>query len=460
MPAVLALERQPFPANHDAVAMRQLFETHSASLFGMPVVIEQYDIADSYYKTYRKATSRHKDFQSTCYRLLVRDPRADSPRTTYVCTRAFHAGQSAIAYATLKNLNECAVHFAEHDTVAWRFQTDWKLPQLAGLLDSECVRDHLPYHALPAHLQCSEEIARIDIDVVNYRPEQRCVVRYTLHHRSNDPARSFVLYGKTFADDLAHQVFQRLNHGWRMTHANAGDLQVARPLACDAVERTVWTEAVAGATVAAMIDDPSGNERFARAARALAELHRMQMPFVDAAITRHDLLTEAQKKCVKLARSSTLFAPLLDHVSRRLEASLPCLVPETVSLIHGDCHARQFIGGDGFVALLDFDELGHGDAAQDVASFLVDLQLQTASASRARQLICVFLAAYQSRVAHAPPVASLLWHTVVQLVNKAYRAYLRQGAGLSLELAHIQRLLRRDLRLMQKALLISAENRQ
>jgi hypothetical protein len=453
--------------NGDAIAMQRLFEINAALLFGAPILIEQCDVANSYYKTYRKAASHHKESLSACHRVIVRDAFTNTVQTTFICTKTFRHGQSATAYAALKSLNVHAVHFPELETVAWSFQTDVKLPQLREMLDAVRVRSHLPYHVLPAYFAGAEDIAGVDIDVVNYRPEIRCVIRYTLHHVSGDSARRCVLYAKTFAEDCADDVFQRLDYLWRHAQANRSDLHVARPLTLDVLTRTVWAEAVPGVTLAELMNSLNGEQQIAVAARAVLELHSLQVPSVNDIVSRQYLLADAQKKGAKLASISPLFTDLLPMIARDLEAALTRLAPEKVCLIHSDCHVKQFIAGVNInantnanidtVTMLDFDELAYGDPIQDVANFMVDLQFHNLSSARVKRLNKLFLTAYQTNAAQTIPVESLLWHAIVQLVNKAYRAYLRQGATLPLELAHVERLLRRDLQSLRTALAMSGE---
>jgi Phosphotransferase enzyme family len=463
----LAAQKPPRPLNGDAIAMQRLFEINAALLFGAPILIEQCDVANSYYKTYRKAASHHKESFSACHRVIVRDAFTNTAQTTFVCTKTFHHGQSATAYAALKSLNAHAVHFPELETVAWPFQTDVKLPQLREMLEAGRVRSHLPYQALPTCFAGPGDVAGVDIDVVNYRPEIRCVARYTLHHISGDTARRFVLYAKTFAKDCAGDVFQRLDYLWRHTQANRSDLHVSRPLALDAFTRTVWTEAVPGVTLAEVMNSPNGEQQIAGAARALFALHGLRVPSVDAVVSRQHLLTDAQKKCAKLASVSPSLADLLPMIARDLEVALTRLAPEKVCLIHSDCHVKQFIAGidtnantnanANTVTMLDFDELAYGDPIQDAANFMVDLQFHNLLSARVKRLNRLFLTAYQTKAAQTIPVESLLWHAIVQLVNKAYRAYLRQSTALPLELAHVERLLKRDLQSLRTALAMSGE---
>jgi aminoglycoside phosphotransferase len=450
------------PLNADASTMRRLFEVNAMLLFGAPIVIEHCDVANSHYKTYRKATSRNKESFSACHRLIVRDALTNMAQTSFVCTKTYRAGQSTAAYEELRSLNKQAVHFPELETVAWPFQTDTKLPQLLEMLDAKRVQSHLPYQALPACFAGPEDIAGIEIDVVNYRPELRCVTHYTLHHISGDPARRFVLYAKTFAEDCAGDVFARLDYLWHHALVNGRDLQVARPLALDALKRTVWTEAVQGATLAEVMNSSNGEQQMAIAARALLELQGLQVPSVNVLVSRQNLLADAQKKCAKLAGTSPLLADFLPMIARDLEIALTRLAPEKFCLIHNDCHVKQFIAGAdaNAVTMLDFDELSYGDPIQDVANFMVDLQFRNLSSSRVKQMNKTFLTAYQAKAERTIPIESLLWHSTVQLVNKAYRAYLRQGATLPLELAHVQRLLKRDQQSLRTALAMPEEVNQ
>lgn len=430
-------------AHRDPMIMRRLFETHAPSLFGAQLRIDGCDVTNSHYKTYRNPASRHKDTFSACHRVVARDASTDSARTTLVCSKAFQPGQSKASYDQLRNVNKHVVYFADFETVAWPFQTDLKLPQLHDLVDAERVRKHLPCLALPAHFSQLQDIARIDLEVVNFRPEKRCTTRYTLHHATND-AIKFTLYGKTFADDCTTDVFQRMDYIWRSESARKLSLSVARPLAVDPSTRTVWMEGVSGPTLADAVKSTAGEQHVAAAGRALASLHGLQIPAVRDVASPLRLLVDAQKKCAKLAEACAVFARLLPSVVSELESALFHLDTGATCVIHGDCHVGQFIANESELVLLDFDELTSGDPMQDLANFMVDLQFRGLADTRVEQLRDTFLDEYRRHSRAAGSARNFYWHALIQHINKAYRAYLRQSSAISTEFRQINFAIERD----------------
>lgn len=429
---------QWLPVNADMNEMQRFFATHSERLFGAAMTIERCDIAHSHHKIYRKTTSRHKDTHSVCHRLILRDVLNGRRRTTFVYTKAYRAGLSHAAFLALELQRLHALHLPHQDIIAWPFPADPALAQLPHLVDAQHVLAHLPYHTLTTYFAGPRDIAGVDIDVVSYRPEQRCLTRYTLHHTSGDAALQVTLYGKTFACDIASAVFQRVDHLWRHTRSSESPLRVPRPLAIDAATHTVWMDAVPGISLAEAINSDLGEARIEAAARTLATLHSLRVPMTGPVVTCSDLLTDATKKCNRLMHVFEPFATLLPIILRDLESALPRLSSTSPGTIHGDCHARQFIVSDDTATLVDFDELAQGDPHQDIANFTVDLATYRLPALDAERLARAFVGEYRRHSAFSVRPGRLAWHALVQWINRAHRANLRQSARLHDELTRIQ----------------------
>ena len=152
-------------------------------------------------------------------------------------------------------------------------------------------------------------------------------------------------------------------------------------------------------------------------------------------VTRDERLADVRKKSSKLAQMLPELADDLEAIIACAQSELPLLPPAQQAVIHGDVHCGQFlITADGALALFDFDEWSHGDPAQDLADFIVDLQVsqlecdiatvlnRTQSSGVAQALLARYRRSANWRVSDA----EIAWHARVQLINKAYRAAIQQ----------------------------------
>ncbi len=305
---------------------------------------------------------------------------------------------------------------------------DPRLPQLRDLVDGGRVVRDLPYESLP--FSGSEAIRDIKIEVVRYRPEQRCILRYDIGFGPDGDR--LVLFAKVFSDGTGEHVFARMQHCYAA--ARALGVRVARPLGYRAAVRSVWQEELSGIPVAETLGAAGTyREPLMTIGHCLASLHGAGLPMTQR-VSREARLTDARKKAHKLAQVfPQLAGSLAGHIERAQSelTDLP-LVHETV--IHGDMHFDQFrLANDGVLALFDFDEWSRGDPAQDLADLIVDARIgefgrHKAEVDRARlpDMIRVLLDSYRQRAAWTVGDAAIAWHTRLQLITKAYRSCIQQ----------------------------------
>lgn len=134
-----------------------------------------------------------------------------------------------------------------------------------------------------------------------------------------------------------------------------------------------------------------------QAGQAIAALHQSQAP----RLAVHDAAAEAATLDRKLRRLGWVAPALQNYLDQwrptvqtaLLANSSPRHVP-----LHRDCYDKQFIGGDMGMGLLDFDTLAWGEAALDVANFLIHCDVRAwqgcCSYDRAAALAAAFLQGY------------------------------------------------------------------
>jgi Phosphotransferase enzyme family len=404
----------------DAIAMDEIWRKQMPVLLGQPFEFTACNVQYARCRTYLNPDSWHKSFLCICYEFETTSDKYTSYKPM-LYGRAYLDGNSRHQFDTLAN-HAGAQLVPELDMLAWNFPNDPQLAQLHELLDAARVSQYFPYANLPF---AADAIVDIKIDVVRYRPEQRCILRYDISYGAN--RSHYVLYAKVFADDNGERVFSRIQQCY--ARASVLGVRIARPLGYGAAVRTVWQEELCGTPPAVMLDAGDYEAPMAAIGHCLAKLHAADLP-MQKSVTREARLVDASKKSRKLAQMLPWLDSELKTIVARAQSELPELPHARETIIHGDVHFGQFlITDDGALALFDFDEWSHGDPAQDLADLIVDPHVSkfmrdesemncTLTSGVAR----VLLTSYRKHADWTVTDATIAWHARVQLINKAYRA--------------------------------------
>jgi aminoglycoside phosphotransferase (APT) family kinase protein len=263
-----------------------------------------------------------------------------------------------------------AVFLPEYGCLVELFPADWKLPSLARAMD----REEAALLLAQIETRASSSV-RSETKVLRYRPRQRCVLRYVL--RSSD-------------DDVPQEVIAKVypqgpkpGRAWRAQNtlysAAPEGLIIPRPLGLIDGWNLVLMECVPGTPMKQVLEEGATARGPAReatrlAARALVSLHRMS--YVDASGNGRTLQSQlellrdrtAPLHCVApaLARQVDGFVDGIARLAQRFHL-------DTLSCIHGECKASQFLVDHAKVAIVDFDRVCLGDAAVDVGNFMASL---------------------------------------------------------------------------------------
>lgn len=409
----------------DVTAMAKAWHEHLPSLQGGEFKFEACHVQYARCRTYLNPQSWHKSFMCVCYEFdtAVGD---DVPHKPMLYGRAYLQGRSRKEFETLPQ--QSAAHLVpDLDMIVWNFPNDPQLPQLAELLDTTLVKRHLPYGRLP--FSDAESIDDIRVQVVRYRPEQRCILRYDI--RFGHDNRTFVLYAKVFADDNGERVFSRIEHCYGV--ADKLGVHIARPLGYSATLRAIWQAELIGTPLAIGWDLRGQPIPMTTIGHCLAKLHAADVP-MQKIVTRETRLLDATKKSRKLAQMLPEIDTLLAEIVSHAERELPHLPTAPPAVIHGDVHFGQFlITPDGGLALFDFDEWTSGDPAQDLADLIVDPYVSHFARDQACDrgavssgIAATLLASYRRHAAWDVTDEAVIWHVRIQLINKAYRSAIQQ----------------------------------
>lgn len=258
-------------------------------------------------------------------------------------------------------------------------------------------------------------------ELIVHHPTRRGVVR-TIDPVGNEGASTHdtVRYHKVVRPNRTAKLASTMQN----VHEAAQRVGITTPavLAMDEARGVVTMSALAGRTLLRVLEDEAGygmSEIEAcgrRAGEVLAKLHGSDLH----CSARHDAGAEQQVLCDWLARLATIAPSLHSQISPFASPILERLatMQETLVPLHRDCYDKQFVVNSRDIGLLDFDTLAHGEAALDVANFIVHCQLRAdksvASLARAAHLAASFLQGYDP--SH---------HTLARLVAYADAARLR-----------------------------------
>lgn len=230
----------------------------------------------------------------------------------------------------------------------------------------------------------------IGATLIVHHPEQRAVVQLaTAPH-----------YVKVMRPQAAAALAETL----RTVHIALADSGVHTPdvLFADPAAGLVMTRALPGRSILAWLGDetctPSRLAAMGRlAGAAIARLHASGVPCHaerDAAAVAAGLDRGLQRLGWVAPGVRAYLEPYLLTIRAALIDT-----PHTASVpIHRDCYDKQFVGDDSGMGLLDFDTLSWGEAALDVANFLVHCDLRAwqgrCSRERAAALAAGFVQGY------------------------------------------------------------------
>ena len=380
------------------------------------------------YKTYLNPASHHKAFFALAYHLNGINLKTKRFDNRIVYAKAYLGKRSFIEYeqarAALAKADQSALlHVTDYGMVLWCFPIDPQLPSLPKLLDASAMQGYFSEGLL------TDKPETVAIKIINYRPEIRCTCRYDITFATGQHT---TLYGKNFADNNGEEIYQRqltLSQGSQaeFTHKHLfSGFTIAKPLLYDADTQTLWLEGLAGSPLLAMLDGDNAKPVLKQIAKNIAAFHTGYLPNLPL-LTELDLLAEIKKKATKLCLAYPNNADRLQRTIQQLSeqfATLP-VVPD--GLLHADFHIQQLLQcEDGSLALFDFDELATGNPLVDVANFAADLYRHQLGVEFTNNLTRAFFTDYQHFSQVSLNVSHFVWHLQIQLITRAYRAYLQQ----------------------------------
>lgn len=333
--------------------------------------------------------------------------RVDVHYRTYRARKSWHKSYVTVAYRSDDGGDICVSRSGAQRT-SWVFPNDPTMPWLRSAVEPELVKQLLP---VPAQ--------NVSVDVLTYRPEERCTLRY----RVGTGGHQAVLYGKTYAKDEGRAVHKLLDSLWRLSDGGGPVFPMPGPAGYLVDLKMVWQEEWSGQPLSSCLDRPDAEELLSAAANRLAFLQSSALT-VSPGLSHSQQMAELEKKVAKLATVFPEWESRLQNITTELRQRMTDLKPESCCVIHGDFHLRQLVVQGGQVALFDFDDVAVGDPVEDLGHFVADLYSHDLDERGAVWIADSLLRAYQRQTRKLIEEDRLAWHTAVQLLAQAYRSLL------------------------------------
>ena len=450
---MMATTHSPLNINHvspssvttDWSTMRRTFQRFTTPMGVVPILrscvpelsngtyeVHDCTILDAKLKTYLKPTSKRKSTLSACYQLTLREQSTGHASQRMFYVKVFLDGRSkeAVRLLTPNGLSDSEFRYAvshvpEQDLILWRFPHDPAIPHLRHLVDLVAIEQHLPLEALKqVGIQSRPQI--LARHLVKYRPEIRCTNRYDVYDSTLDQTAQ--LFGKTFGETDGQALYEHLQYFWDRSLNDPETMAIAQPLGYSSTINTVWQRGVPGTPLLKILDASNYTHYIPAVAKGLASLHTSHVTNL-ATHSPDNHLVEIRKKLTKLADAIPQLSKPFLAVADDIEQTTPAPSAIPFRPIHWDFHVEQLLVDKGRLIFCDLDELIVGDPLQDLANFAVDLHIRLADQELVRLITTELYRQYQRLVEWDVPVERLAWHIRLQLVNKAYRHYVRFAPG-------------------------------
>jgi aminoglycoside phosphotransferase (APT) family kinase protein len=305
-----------------------------------------------------------------------------------------------------------AVGLEESAVIVRPLTCDRRIPSLRELWDEARGRSLLA-ELLPA----DPSLWSAELETLRYWPERRYTCRLTV---GGEPRAAL----KVYADETYSKAFQAA-----AAFRHCRDPRIPRVLASSARHRILVFEWLSGErldrAMAAPEFDPAWVEEVGG---ALAALHRHPSAAL-AVKDPSDRAAFVEERARWVAAVDGDLAGRAGQLARRLAARLEEARSERRA-IHGDFSPAQVLLNGRSPAIIDLDDAGSGDPAQDLGSFVAQVERRAIDgdipARRVEPFRRALLDGYAARGTPVDPARVRLW-TAVELFARAPGAFRRRG---------------------------------
>jgi len=422
-----------FVAFNDPEHMKVYFKEHLPAFSqNNDLSIQDCRVLNARFKPHKKQKKRSF---SPCYELKILDHRHNTVGTLILYCKAYAESRSTEVFQSVDKgalvappFGDPLIHIPEYDLLVWTFPNDPQLPHLAHALDAQRVKPLLPATPISPDFLMPHDIIEIKSEVVNYRPEFRCMTKFTVRGGHPHHPQTVTIYGKTYRPNVGQVIFHRMEYLWKKFLENPDNPRVPQPLGFTEEIHTMWLWSALGLPLSQVISTSNFSSYLQSVIKALFRLQQYEIPNLSPQ-TIERCVEEAKEKLSKLRMVIPQLTPTFDRFEVRLETFAPDTFSNPCLPVHGDFHINQILANNGQVTILDFDEMGLGDPLKDLAQFIVDLHFRGLDPALV-QLMCLHLYhEYRKYSSDDLSATRLNWHLQIQFLNKAYRYFLQHRPG-------------------------------
>jgi len=245
------------------------------------------------------------------------------------------------------------------------FPADRQLPFLRQASDPETMKPVLQ-QMLSGGVS---DVESLDIDVVQYKPERKCLFRYYLEWTTSGAQLPQVCYAKVFRK--AGSVYQKLH---AIRRAYKGEFTIPEPLGWVRPLHMIVLSSLDGGPLSLSFPRRDLPELCRTIASGLSAFHRTRVTLSARSNTQlgpprpNGWIRDLAKALPELGREIRDVAGV--HARRSSKRA-----HTRAELVHGDFHVANILVGPSGLGLVDFENAHLGNPATDVASFCAQLKL-------------------------------------------------------------------------------------
>ena len=239
------------------------------------------------------------------------------------------------------------------------FPADGRLPSLAVAVDAVRMIPVLE-SALGGRLESVEP------RVVKYKPERKCVLRYELTWRGpRPPAAPSVVWGRV----ARRAKFERTHDTLPRVYEAAGAIGFELPAPLGVVPELAMElmASVPGVQLFELVAREEFPAICRRTGEYLRQFHDLDVD-VGEIFGVPEQIARLDENAAELGWLLPAERPRIDRLAREVSARLRELPPSPLRLIHRDFHGGNILVAGDHLSLLDFEDCGLGDPADDIAS--------------------------------------------------------------------------------------------
>ena len=276
------------------------------------------------------------------------------------------------------------------------------------------------------------------IDIVNYRPQYRCLLRinfdtdFVIPQEGRSRPFQYTFFAKVFS--------QPLPVGWvkvrESISAAAANSSLLVPPVTAYIEkkRILFSQAVPGNPLLETLARKDGKRLIKKVSRALRVLHSVPSELLDIRNPTREL-ADLESCVLTWQRIDTDLGALADRVLQGLYRQVFYLTKWDygTGTVHGDFSHEQVLVKNGRILILDFDRLAIGDTGVDLGNFIANLIeariAGTLEKTKAKAYIKTLVRSYHRIQNDSQDKALFRWHTAAALLKLAIRPLRRAEAG-------------------------------